>query len=189
MNMRLMSLPAALLTGLFCNVLAMAAPPSPAPNAATTPCSSSVGLVSNLMRATVENLQGKKVGQIKDILLDPSTGQANFVVLDAEIAGSGHAMLVVPYQALEMSTKPKANAPEILLDLRSDRMPTAPRILNTQSQALQNPQFLADARNYYLPQTYTVARPIENANVPPTYSPATNTESEWTRDLIDFYNE
>ncbi len=155
--------------------------------------------ISTLMGTTVLDPQSKEVGSIKDVLLDAHTGQATFVILDAEVAASGHAMLVVPYQALRMSVNSAEHRQSVVLDLRPDRLHAAPQIRNNQSQTLQNPQFLEQARNFYQPRTYTAARPIENPSMPPSlpiqpavrqpYVVSANPSSGWTRDLETFYNE
>ena len=122
--------------------------------------------VSNLMGATVLYPQIQKLGQIKDILIDPQGGQATFAVVDAEIPGSGHAMLVVPYQALQVTNAAADNHPSVVLNVRSDRLRDAPQVPNNQWQLLQNRQFLEQARSFYGPRTYTAARPIENGGMP-----------------------
>ena len=121
---------------------------------------------STLTGATVLDPQSRKLGQIKDVLLDAQTGQATFVVLDAEAPGSGHAMLVVPYQALRVSFNPADHRQSVVLGLRADQVRAAPQIQNNQWQMLQNPQFLQEARNFYQIRTYYAARPIDNPSPP-----------------------
>ncbi len=171
-----------------------------APNAgqSQTAVQGSAGVVriSALMGATVVDPQGqKKVGQIKDVLLDPQTGQASFVVLDTEVPGSGHAMLVVPYQALRVSCNPADSRQSVVLDLRAERLRAAPQIQNGQWQVLQNPQFLEQARNFYRSGTYTAMRPIDTPpSLPaqPVPQPSVNYANPGhglPQDLVDFYNE
>ena len=119
------------------------------------------------MGTTVLGPQSQKLGQIKDVLFDSQTGQATFVVLDAEAPGSGHAMLVVPYQALRVSVNPSDHRQSVVLDLRPDQMRAAPQIQNNQWQMLQNPQFLQQARDFYQIRTYYAARPIDDPSAPP----------------------
>jgi len=148
--------------------------------------------ISTLIGSTVLNVQGQqKVGQIKDVLLDPQTGQATFVILDAEIPGSGRAMLVVPYQALQVGQNSADNHQTVQLDLRPDRLQAAPQIRNNEVQMLRNPQFLQQARDFYQPRTYTAARPIDNADLPPMLPPCplAGPDSGWSADLDGFYNE
>ena len=104
---------------------------------------------STLVGATVGNSQGQKLGQIKDVLLDPQTGQATFVVLDADIPGSGHAMLVVPYQALRVSVNPADHRQSVVLDLRAGKYACRPADPERPMAVLQDPRFLEQARNFY----------------------------------------
>ena len=127
-------------------------------------------------------------------MLDPRSGQASFVILDAEVAGSGHAMLVVPYQALRMSSSPTDKRQSVVLDLRADKMRAAPQIQDNQWQVLQNPQFLDQARNFYQARTYTAARPIDNTSMPApslpvVYQPSVDSSSGLTQEQVDFYSE
>ena len=107
-------------------------------------------------------LRKAKLGRIKNVLCEAQTGQATFVILDAKIPGSGHAMLVVPYQALWVSVNPLDHRQSVVLDLQPDQLPAAPQIRNDQWDVLQNPQFLDQARNFYHVMTYTAAHPIDN---------------------------
>ncbi len=129
----------------------------------------SAGIIQNstLMGTTVLGPQSQKLGQIKDVLFDSRTGQATFVVLDAQAIGSGHAMLVVPYQALRVSVNPSDHRWSLALDLRADQVRAAPQIQNNQWQMLQDPRFLQQARDFYQIRTYYAARPIDDPSAPP----------------------
>ena len=150
-------------------LLATAAAPSTGQNQSPIQGSAGVVRISTLMGSTVLDLQGQKLGQIKDVLFDSQAGQTAFVVLDATIPVEGHAMLVVPYQALRVSINPSNHAPSVVLDLRPGHLHAAPQIQNDQWQVLENPQLLEQARTFYQTSTYTAARPIEN---PPSLPPA-----------------
>ena len=181
-------------------LLATAAAPNTGENQSAMQGSAGIIQTSKLMGTTVLNSQGKeKVGQIKDVLLDPQSGRATFVILDVEIPGSGHAMLVVPYQSLRVSSRPSDNHQSVMLDVRPENLHAAPQIQNNQWQVLQNPQFLEQARNFYQSGTYTAARPIEvppslpspsvePAMPPPCVNPV-DAGSGLPQDLIDFYGE
>jgi sporulation protein YlmC with PRC-barrel domain len=151
---------------------------------------------STLMGTTVLDPQGQELGKIKDVLLGAQSGQATFVVLDAVAPGSGHAMLIVPYQALWVSFNPLDHRRSVLLDLRPDQLRAAPQIQNDQWEMLQNPQFLEEARNFYQIRTYTAARPIDSPSATsmpaPSLAPQPCVNSEgsgWTPDLEGFYSE
>ena len=81
--------------------------------------------VSTLVGSTVLDPQGQELGRIKDVLLDAQSGQATFVVIDAEIPASGHAILVVPYGALWVSSNPLDHRQSVMLDLRPDQVHSA----------------------------------------------------------------
>jgi sporulation protein YlmC with PRC-barrel domain len=179
-------LPAVVVTAIFISNVASAASKNAAGNRLPEMAAPAITQVSHLMGASVSNLQGKEVGRIKDILLDPKTGSASFAIVDAEIPCAGRGMLVVPYHALRVSAV--NNGRSVVLDLRSENMHVAPSIRDNDWRVLQNPQFLQEARNFYGPVTYTVGRPIENASLPPC--PTTSEpDSGWPQDLIDFFNE
>jgi hypothetical protein len=148
------------------------------------------------MGATVLNPQSQNLGRLKDVLLDAQTGQASFAILDAEIPGAGHAMLVVPYDALRVSVNPSDHRQSVVLDLRPEQLRAAPQTGSDEAKMIQNPQFLAQARNFYQ-GTYTVARPIDKPSLPsPPALPAAPRPSAriadwsgWPQNLVDLYNE
>ena len=117
-----------------------------APNVGQIPSlpQGSPGLIRNsaLVGTMVLYPQGQDLGRIKEVLFDSQTGQATFVILDPVVPVAGHAMLVVPYQALQVSSNPPDNRLSIVLGLRPDRLAAAPQIRNDQWQMIQNPQFL-----------------------------------------------
>ena len=181
-----------------------------AATAASTPNQSPHGnlhsiQVSTLIGAKVSSLKGQEnLGTIKDLLLDPQTGQATFAILDPPVAGSGHGMLVVPYTALTMERNAIGGRPSVALDLRTSNLRDAPQIHANDRELLQNPRFLEQANNFYRAQPYIVARPIEAApntatSAPPAL-PQTSMapapclipqvqESDLPPDLQGFYDE
>ena len=147
-------------------LLAAAAEPNGGQNQSAMPGSAGIIQTSTLTGTTVLGPQSQKLGRIKDVLLDSQTGKATFVVLDAEVPGLGHAMLVVPYQALRVSINPSDNRQSVVLDLRPDRLHAAPQIQNNQWQVLQNPQFLEQARNFYQAGTSSAERTTDKPSTP-----------------------
>jgi hypothetical protein len=182
------SLTAAMAVLLGGALLVAAAEPNIAPNQSAMQGPAGIIRISTLLNTTVVDPQGQKLGQIKDVVLDPQTGQATFVVLDAEVPGSSHAMLAVPYRALWVSVNPVDKRQSVVLNLRPDQLRSAPQIQDDQWQMLQNPQFLEQVRDFYHLKTfstagpnmtqpvapsvgspnmtYSAARPIENPNMP-----------------------
>ena len=168
MNMRVTVFLAAGTAVILCGaLLASAAEPSVGQN--QSPMRASTGIIRNstLIGTTVLDPQSHALGQIKDVVFDSQTGQATFIVLDAKTADSGQGMLVVPLQALRLSTNPKDNRQTAVLDLSGDQLRAAPKIQNNQWQMLQDRKFLEQARAFYQPRTYTAARPIDEATPPP----------------------
>jgi hypothetical protein len=164
----------------------------------------SAGIIrtSTLMDTTILDPQGQKLGRIKDVLLDSRKSYATFVVLDAEAHCPGHAMLVVPFQALWVSFNPLDHRQSVVLNLRPDQLRAAPQIHNDEWQMLQNPHFLEEARNFYQIRKYTAARPIDNPSVPrmpsspapcPVPQPCVNSGDPswagWSEDMIEFSSE
>ncbi len=203
MNARWVVSMAACTAALVCGtMLALAAEPITGQNQSAAP--SPAGIIQNSMLTgtTVLDLKGQNLGRIKDILLDSQTGQANFVLLDVDIPRTGHALLVVPFAALRVSLTPSDHRLSVVLDLRPDQMRAAPQTQSAQSQMLQNPQFLEQARSFYQVRTYTAARPIEAAGMPcpplpdlvlPPLPPCLcgyrDSYAGWPQSLIDFSSE
>jgi len=152
---------------------ATAAEPNLSQNQPATQSSAAIIQNSTLMGTMVLDPQIGKLGRIKDLLFDSRTGQATFVVLDAEIPGAGHAVRVVPYQALRVGLNPTDHRLSVALDLRPDQLRIAPQIQSNQWQMLQNPQFLQQARDFYQIKAYYAARPIDNVSMsPPPSAPS-----------------
>lgn len=204
MNARwVVSLVACMAVLLGGTMLALAAEPSAGQNQSAAPSPAGIIQDSTLIGTTVLDLKGQNLGRIKDILLDSRTGQASFVLLDVEIPRTGHALLVVPFAALRVSLTPSDHRLSVVLDLRPDQMRTAPQTPSAQSQILQNPQFLEQARNFYQVRTYTAARPIEAASMPcpppipdlvlPPLPPCLcgyrDSYGGWPQSLVDFSSE
>lgn len=151
---------------VFCGVLrATAADPNGGQSQPVTQDSAKIIQDLTLVGATVLDPQGQKLGQIKHVVLDPQTGQATFVVLDAEAAG-GHAMFVVPYPALHVNFNTTDNRQSVVINRRPEQLRSAPQIQNNQWQMLQNSQFREQVRNFYQVTAYYAARPIDNSSMP-----------------------
>jgi hypothetical protein len=67
--------------------------------------------ISKLAGMTVLDPQGKKLGRIKDVLVDSRTGQATFLVLDAEALGPGHPMTYSAARPIQNPTMPAPSLP------------------------------------------------------------------------------
>jgi sporulation protein YlmC with PRC-barrel domain len=196
-NLTIVACAAALSYGTLAAAAAQSIPAIPGiPGQDPAAAQGSVGTMefSRFMGTFVVNLQGEKLGVIKDLVLDSQTGQATFVIVDTQAPGAGRSMLVVPYEALRLGFNAADNRETAVLNLRAENIRVAPQIRDNQRQLLQNPFFMQQARDFYQVKTYTAARPITAPPVaaavpalPPCVSTSSN--SDMPQDLIDFYNE
>ena len=63
---------------------------------------------SDLIGMKVEGADGKKLGDIKDMVVDPEDGSIEYVVLDfGGLAGIGDKYFAVPWEAVELSSDNK----------------------------------------------------------------------------------
>ena len=129
---------AVLLGGAF---LASAAEPNLGQSQSAVQAPAGIIRISTLMGTTVLDPQAQKLGQIKDVVIDSQTGQGSFVVLDADVPGSGHAMLVVPYRALWVSVNPVDKRQSVVLDLRPDQLRPRRRFRKTNGRCSRIPSF------------------------------------------------
>jgi hypothetical protein len=95
---------------LYGAILATAAAPSIGHDRSPMQGSTGTIEISKLAGMTVLDPQGKKLGRIKDVLVDSRTGQATFLVLDAEALGPGHPMT---YSAARPIQNPSMPAPSL----------------------------------------------------------------------------
>ena len=156
---------------------------------------------SELIGSVVLYPQGNTLGRIKDVLFDSQTGQATFLILDAESTATVHPMLVVPYQALQVSVNPADNHLTLVLGLRPDRLTRRRRLRTTNGRCSRTrsswsrPETSIRSRpTMRRVRSKTEAcracrRPSPTSVMPqPCVNPANNT-NDLPQDLVDFYNE
>ncbi len=69
---------------------------------------SGVPKASNLIGAKVQDTEGKKLGDIKDLVIDPLEGDIEYVVLDfGGFLGIGDKYFAVPWEAMRLSENQK----------------------------------------------------------------------------------
>jgi sporulation protein YlmC with PRC-barrel domain len=99
---------------------------------------------SEIKGTHVKNLQGEDLGQIDEVLIDPDTGQVQFVVLDVGgFLGLGSTRVAVPLGAFEITKE--GDKPKWLLDANKDKLKNAPKV---------------EGKNYQRLYTKTEAKPI-----------------------------
>src|SRR5512132_2622078 len=78
------------------------------------PCSeardkSGVLKASNLIGKRVQSTEGKKLGEVKDLVINPDDGDIQYVVLDfGGFLGLGDKYFAVPWDALQLTQDQKA---------------------------------------------------------------------------------
>jgi len=78
---------------------------------------------SQLIGMKVEGTDGKKLGDVKDLVLDPDDGSINYAVLDfGGIAGIGDKYFAVPWPTLNITPDKK----KLLLDVTKRELKDAP---------------------------------------------------------------
>jgi sporulation protein YlmC with PRC-barrel domain len=78
---------------------------------------------SELIGMTVQGTDGKKLGDIKDLVIDPEEGGVEYAVLEfGGFAGIGDKYFAVPWEALQLDQTNK----KILLDVHKKELKDAP---------------------------------------------------------------
>lgn len=78
---------------------------------------------SELIGMTVQGTDGKKLGDIKDLVIDPEEGSVEYAVLEfGGFAGIGDKYFAVPWEALQLDQTNK----KILLDVHKKELKDAP---------------------------------------------------------------
>ena len=196
MNARWTVLLAACTAVFLCGaLLATAAEPKSGQNQSAMQGSAGIIQTSTLIGTTVLNPQSQKLGRIKDLLLDFQTGQATFVILDAEVSGSGHAMLVVPCQALRVSFNSSENRQSVVLDLRPDQLRA--RAADSGQPMADAPESAVSGTSPQLLSTQDVhggasdrqPEHAEHAGRVSRARPSVDPYSGWSQELMDFSSE
>ena len=79
--------------------------------------------VTEILKMTVEGTDGKSLGHIRDLVIDPEDGDVDYAVLDfGGIAGLGDKYFAVPWEALQLDPTKK----KILLDVTKKDLKKAP---------------------------------------------------------------
>jgi sporulation protein YlmC with PRC-barrel domain len=84
---------------------------------------------SKLIGTDVENPQGENLGEIKDVVIDPETGQMAYAVLSfGGILGMGEKYFAIPWQALTPKTPTTKGAQydQFVLNIDKERLQNAP---------------------------------------------------------------
>jgi hypothetical protein len=100
--------------------------------------------LSTLTGTTVLDLQGQKLGRIKDIALDAKTGQPTFVVLDTAAPASGQATTYTAARPIDNSGMPAPSLPPSAV-----AAPSPPPCVVSPYVNSANPGWTQDLEDFY----------------------------------------
>lgn len=100
---------------------------------------------SSIAGKTVYNLEGEKIGNIKDMVIYPEEAKVAYAVLSfGGIMGIGDKLFAIPIEALKMSDED-----EIRIDIDKDRLEDAPSFDKDNWPRTANPQFVDTVYSHY----------------------------------------
>lgn len=77
---------------------------------------------NSLMRDSVKNKQGENLGDIKELMIDTSTGKVSYAVLDfGGFLGVGNKLFAVPWSAITVNTEKH----EMMVDVSKETLKEA----------------------------------------------------------------
>lgn len=101
---------------------------------------------STLHGTNVVNLQGKDLGEIKDLMIDPESGRVIYAVLDfGGFLGIGDKLFAVPMQAFSIDRQNE----RFTLDMTKERLENAPGFDKDNWPKEANNTFLDSVYGYY----------------------------------------
>lgn len=79
---------------------------------------------SSICDSTVNNMEGEKVGEIKDLMINWKTGDVSYAVLSfGGILGMGDKLFAVPLEAFDFGTSDSDN---VILNVPKEKLENAP---------------------------------------------------------------
>lgn len=101
---------------------------------------------SNLIGAKVQDTEGNKLGDIKDLVIDPLEGDIEYVVLDfGGFLGIGDKYFAVPWEAMRLSENQKY----LVLDVSKKDLKHAPGFSKDQWPDMSNQEWIMTVYEYY----------------------------------------
>jgi PRC-barrel domain len=87
---------------------------------------SSFGIVGAdcIMRSNVVDRQGQSIGEVREIMLDLSSGRIAYVVIALRSTGAGDHLIVVPWNAVH----PDRGADQLRIDAHADWIKRGPTV-------------------------------------------------------------
>lgn len=101
---------------------------------------------SKIIGTNVYNRQDEKLGDIKEIVLDPSSGSVSYAVISVGgFLGIGEKLVAVPWKALQTDTKRKA----FVMDATKDKLKQAKGFDEKNWPNMADAKWNADAQAFY----------------------------------------
>ena len=101
---------------------------------------------SSLEGDDIVNLQGENLGDVKEIMIDTSTGGVAYVVLSAGgVLGLGDRLFAIPWKALSLDTENKC----LVLDADAERIKNAPGFDKENWPNMADPSWVESVHSYY----------------------------------------
>jgi sporulation protein YlmC with PRC-barrel domain len=101
---------------------------------------------SNLIGASVQDTEGKRLGDIKDLVIDPLGGDIEYAVLDfGGFLGIGDKYFAVPWDALSLSENQKY----LVLDVSKKLLKDAPGFPKDQWPDMSNQEWIVTVYRFY----------------------------------------
>jgi sporulation protein YlmC with PRC-barrel domain len=116
---------------------------------------------SKLIGTDVENPQGENVGEIKDVVMDPQTGQVAYAVLGfGGILGMGEKYFAIPWGALAPKTPTTKGAQydRFVLNVDKERLKNAPSFDKDNWPDMADRRWAEQVYSYYGVQPYWTHR-------------------------------
>ena len=100
--------------------------------------------VRNILQAKASSKDGQSLGQIEDVLINPKTGKADFVVLGKNgVQGTGEDFVPVPWQAVKMGSDGS-----VVIHEDKAKLQNAPS-LNKDYSSLNQPDYTVTLYEFY----------------------------------------
>jgi sporulation protein YlmC with PRC-barrel domain len=99
---------------------------------------------SNLLRANAMSKDGQTLGQVEDLLINPNTGKADFIVLGEQaVHGTGEDLIPVPWQAVKMRSDGS-----VVINEAKSKLKSAPSLKKDYSN-LDQPDYTVTIYEFY----------------------------------------
>ena len=94
----------------------------------------------------VKNASGENLGQIKDLMIDTSTGELNYAVVSfGGFLGIGDKYFAIPWKAFSVDR----NNEEMILNVSKERLQQAPGFDKDHWPTHANHEYLTNVNKYY----------------------------------------